>query len=705
MLIDASHQEETRVAVIQGNKVEEFDFESEHKTLLKGNIYLAKVTRVEPSLQAAFVEYGGNRHGFLAFNEIHPDYYQIPTADRKALIEAEALEVKRMQDEEENLMSEKIGEADDEDDETTEDEKPDEINADREDKDTLSEDTPKRRQTSRVGKKEKEKKREAKEVKIDDIVSEEDEKEKKQKKENKEKKKKGNGRKRQSKTSNRTAPRGRKRNGKDQVNDDDEISMRRPARLNYKIQEVIKRRQILLIQVVKEERGNKGAALTTYLSLAGRYCVLMPNTARGGGISRKIMQSNDRKRLKSVATGLKVPDGMGVIVRTAGASQTKPEIERDFEYIMRLWEKIREKTLESNAPCLIYEEANLIKRSIRDLYGKNTGEIIVEGERGHLEAKEFMTTLMPEHVKNVKLYKDKIPLFAKMGVEEQLDNMLQPQVTLKSGGYLVINQAEALVAIDVNSGKATRQHSIEETAVQTNLEAAQEVARQLRLRDLSGLIVIDFIDMDDRRNNRAVERKLRDALKSDKARIQMGRISPFGLMEMSRQRLRASMLESTTQICHVCQGVGHVRSDSSNALGTLRAIEETLNKNSKNNIKVKTRARTLVYMINSKREHISDLETRFDVEIEIVADDNIVDAVCEIEKSRASTKKEKIEEDKPIGHESQKPAKANGRKSKTKKNKKDNENSKNENNEDHHAVSEIGEDDDDKSGWWKRNFF
>ncbi len=782
MLIDAAHPEETRVAVVRGNRVEEFDFESEHKTQLRGNIYLAKVTRVEPSLQAAFVDYGGNRHGFLAFSEIHPDYYQIPLADRQALLEAEAADARAAaQEDDDEAVIDSEAETDAEDDESSEEpeaekkakparkprarrrkksddseenpDKPAEIEAaetdtavedssdkdvestpesensdssdsdgdddgdpkvmaaENENDDVVSEPAsaadekaakkPARRRTSR---KKKEPEEEAPEAVSEAAVSEAaatdapdeaaaDEKPKKKTRRRTSRKKKDTEVESEAeaeveaetkdaepvaakanedagedssdepaadeKPKRKRARRSRRKKPADAVadNEDDnenggsaveelgsddaleEVPTRRANRRHYKIQEVIKRRQILLVQVAKEERGNKGAALTTYLSLAGRYSVLMPNTARGGGISRKITNAADRKRLKSIATGLDVPEGMGVILRTAGASRTNAEIQRDFEYLMRLWENVRTLTLESTAPCLTYEEGSLIKRSIRDLYDKDTGEILVAGEDGYREAKDFVTMLMPSHARNVKLYKDRIPLFAKMGVEAQLDAMLQPQVTLKSGGYLVINQTEALVAIDVNSGRSTRQHSIEDTATQTNLEAADEVARQLRLRDLAGLIVIDFIDMEDRRNNRAVEKRLKDALKNDRARIQVGRISHFGLMEMSRQRIRASVLESTTQACPTCDGLGHVRSASSIALHVLRAIEEQLNKNSRNDLTVRVRTEIALYLLNNKREHISDLETRFGVAIAIATDPTLGMTPCAIDKGEVSRKR------------------------------------------------------------------
>ena len=561
MLIDASHPEETRVVVVRGNRIEEFDFESEHKKLIKGNIYLARVTRVEPSLQAAFVEYGGNRHGFLAFSEIHPDYYQIPVADRQALLEEE----------------EKAARVDDEDEQ--ENEKP-----------------------SRANNRKKSRSSEANNESETVSVSSEENDDTEQ-------------------TADDTEDSVELVGAEDAL---EEVPTReRTPRRQYKIQEVIKRRQILLVQVVKEERGNKGAAMTTYLSLAGRYSVLMPNTARGGGISRKITNVQDRKRLKEVVKDLHVPKGMGVILRTAGANRTKTEIKRDYEYLMRLWENVRALTLESVAPCLVYEEGSLIKRSIRDLYNKDISEILVSGEQGYREAKDFMRMLMPSHAKVVQPYREQLPIFAHNGIEAQLDGMLQPEVTLKSGGYLVINQTEALVAIDVNSGRSTKEHSIEETACQTNLEAAEEVARQLRLRDLAGLVVIDFIDMEEKRNNRLVEKKLKDCLKDDRARIQVGRISHFGLMEMSRQRIRASVLESTMQPCPHCNGTGYIRSDSSLALHVIRSIEEYLLRNPHFNIVVRTSVATALYVLNHKRQALSDLENRFGLTINIEADDEV----------------------------------------------------------------------------------
>ncbi|MEJ1161372.1 Rne/Rng family ribonuclease [Prosthecomicrobium sp. N25] len=543
MLIDATHPEETRVVVVRGSRVEEFDFEAASKKQLRGNIYLAKVTRVEPSLQAAFVDYGGNRHGFLAFSEIHPDYYQIPVADRQALLEEEARMHSAEDREDARPRRQKAQAAASNGDEASEDAENEEDQVESVGSEDALEELPERRSAPRL-------------------------------------------------------------------------------KRSYKIQEVIKRRQVLLVQVVKEERGNKGAALTTYLSLAGRYSVLMPNTARGGGISRKITQPTDRKRLKKIAQELEVPEGMGVIVRTAGAARTKAEIKRDFEYLLRLWENVRELTLKSTAPKLVYEEGSLIKRSIRDLYNKDIDEILVSGDDGYREAKDFMRMLMPSHAKNVQQYKEPTPVFTRFGVESQLDAMFSPQVVLRSGGYIVINQTEALVSIDVNSGKSTREHNIEDTALQTNLEAAEEVARQLRLRDLAGLIVIDFIDMEEKRNNRSVERKLKDCLKNDRARIQVGRISHFGLLEMSRQRIRTGVLESSMIVCPHCGGTGMVRSTESVALHVLRSLEEALIKNVTHDLIVRTRTTVALYILNQKRGHLSDLERRFGLDIAILADDH-----------------------------------------------------------------------------------
>ncbi|MEY3526970.1 MAG: hypothetical protein RI997_1079, partial [Pseudomonadota bacterium] len=586
MLIDASHREETRVVVVRGNRVEEFDFEAANRKQLRGNIYLAKVTRVEPSLQAAFIEYGGNRHGFLAFSEIHPDYYQIPVADREAIL-AEDLRANHDAD---------FGDDDSE-------------GSDKKAKKPRGRgrSAPKAQSQSEESISEDAEANLAPDSESDDSAP-------------------------QDADDNTDDDAGDTQDGgTDEENTveqlgggdalDDVPDRPRQVRRQYKIQEVIKRRQILLVQVVKEERGNKGAALTTYLSLAGRYSVLMPNTGRGGGISRKITNITDRKRLKSIAQELEVPDGMGVILRTAGAARTKPEIKRDFEYLMRMWETVRELTLKSTAPTLVYEEGSLVKRAIRDLYNKDIDEVMVAGEEAYRDAKDFMRMLMPSHAKNVKPYREPTPIFSKFGVESQLDAMFSSQVTLKSGGYIVINQTEALVAIDVNSGRSTREHNIEDTAVRTNLEAADEVARQLRLRDLAGLIVIDFIDMEENRNNRSVERRVKDALKNDRARIQIGRISPFGLLEMSRQRIRTGVLEGSTVLCPHCAGAGMVRATPSVALHVLRAVEETLLKSNTHHVTIRARTDVALYILNQKRMHLRSLEETFLVNITVIADD------------------------------------------------------------------------------------
>ncbi len=635
MLIDASHEEETRVVVVRGNRIEEFDFESQHKKQIRGNIYLAKVTRVEPSLQAAFVDYGGNRHGFLAFAEIHPDYYQIPLADRQALLSAEAEEHRRADEgdgEQEAPVAEQAVEAAS----TAEEAELAAESAAAEEAPVEAAEEPATKPKARRTRKPRGKKAAATEQAEETGTQATDEDGGDEG---------GNTMAAMVDMDEISEEAGGRRGRDDDFDDDDDDHVEekeeiesvgaedameevpdrvvRKPRKQYRIQEVIKRRQILLVQVAKEERGNKGAALTTYLSLAGRYSVLMPNTARGGGISRKITNPADRKRLKEIARGLEVPQGMGVILRTAGANRTKVEIKRDFEYLMRLWENVRTLTLNSTAPCLVYEEGSLIKRSIRDLYNKDIGEIVVAGEDGYREAKDFMKMLMPSHAKVVQPYRDIHPIFSRSGIEAQLDRMLQPQVTLKSGGYIIINQTEALVAIDVNSGRSTREHSIEDTALQTNLEAAEEVARQLRLRDLAGLIVIDFIDMEEKRNNRAVEKKLKDCLKNDRARIQVGRISHFGLLEMSRQRIRASVLESTTQLCPHCGGTGLIRSQSSVALHVLRGIEEYLLKSTTHDITVRTTPETALYLLNHKRGTIVDYEHRFGVSIVIDSDDTV----------------------------------------------------------------------------------
>ena len=518
MLIDAVHPEEVRVAVVNKGQVEDFDFESAKKRQLRGNIYLAKITRVEPSLQAAFVDFGGNRHGFLAFSEIHPDYYQLPQADREALL-AEAAS--------QNSSSEDDDEGVDEDDD-------------------------------------------ARPVSATSL----------QKK--------------------------------------------------YKIQEVIRRRQIMLVQAVKEERGNKGAALTTYLSLAGRYCVLMPNTPRGGGISRKITNAADRKRLKKIVSELNVPDGMGLIVRTAGAKRTKSEIKRDFEYLIRLWSKIRELTLSSVAPCMINEEAGLVHRALRDLYDKDIDQVLVDGDGAYREAKDLAKMLMPSHSKKVQQHRNGVPVFSNFGVETQLDNIFSPTVQLKSGGYLVIHQTEALVAIDVNSGRSTRERNIEQTALRTNMEAAEEACRQMRLRDLAGLIVIDFIDMEEAKNNRAVERKMKDCLKLDRARVQNNKISMFGLMEISRQRRRAGVLDTSSDPCETCHGTGHVRSVESAALHLLRAIEGRCASLQGGEVEAHAPTDVVLYLLNEKRSVLSELEAKNSVTVQISARSDMLNGDFEL---------------------------------------------------------------------------
>ncbi|KFG89279.1 Ribonuclease E [Sphingobium herbicidovorans NBRC 16415] len=565
MLIDARHREETRVAVVKGNRIEEFDFESAEHKQLKGNIYLAKVTRVEPSLQAAFVDYGGNRHGFLAFSEIHPDYYQIPREDREALLREE-----RAHAEEEAALR---ADYDDEDDHHGED---------------------------------------GVEV-VEATHHEEEEGEAAESSEGGDK------------------PGRRKRGGDDAA---DELRRKRMAlRRRYKIQDVIKRRQVLLVQVVKEERGNKGAALTTYLSLAGRYCVLMPNTSHGGGISRKISNAADRKRLKSIVAEMALPSSMGCIVRTAGLQRTKPEIKRDFDYLARLWDEIRENTLKSAAPALIHNDSDLIKRAIRDIYNKDIDEVIVEGEEGYRAAKDFMKLLMPSHARRVQQYADAVSLFQRAGVEEQLAAMYNPVVQLKSGGYLVINPTEALVSIDINSGRSTREHGIEQTAVATNLEAAREIARQLRLRDMAGLVVIDFIDMEMNSNIRKVEKAMKEALKDDRARIQVGRISGFGLMEMSRQRLRTGVLEASTRQCPHCEGTGLVRTASSAGLSALRMLEEEAARGRGSLVTLRASQEAAFYVLNNKRAELDEIEQRYGVRIEILPDGEVEGARMSVEAS------------------------------------------------------------------------
>lgn len=777
MLIDATHAEETRVVVVDGNKVEEFDFESENKRQLAGNIYLAKVTRVEPSLQAAFVDYGGNRHGFLAFSEIHPDYYQIPVADREALMEeerayAEAMKARDEEDEkpkpkrarrsrsksrskkteaapandqiegmetidleegatgedsvaivddaetakpeaevvaeapveaaeepaaeaqaeessvEEPAAETEVAETSDDASEKAPSEEVDKpgktmaAKSDGDEKDAVAtqdpetgeetvkdaapaeeaeaeateetaeapaeeeavteaaseeatEEAPAETETAQTATEEasEENTEESAEQNKSDDVSEEAASEDNNDEEEEDEK---------SRKSRRKSKASEKDTSIESVADDDDSEDIRPPRKprprRYKIQEVIKVRQILLVQVVKEERGNKGAALTTYLSLAGRYCVLMPNTARGGGISRKITNVTDRKKLKEIANEIDVPTGAGLIIRTAGAKRTKTEIKRDYEYLQRLWEQIRELTLKSSAPAKIYEEGDLIKRSIRDLYSREIDEVLVEGERGYRIAKDFMKMIMPSHAKNVKNYQDALPLFARYQVESYLGGMFNPTVQLKSGGYIVIGVTEALVAVDVNSGRATKEGSIEETALKTNLEAAEEVARQLRLRDLAGLIVIDFIDMDERKNNTAVEKRLKDKLKTDRARIQVGRISGFGLLEMSRQRLRPGMIEATTQPCPHCHGTGLIRSDDNLALNILRQIEEEGTRRRSREVLVKAPVAIANYLMNQKREHIAQIEARYGLSVRVEADVHLISPDFSIEKFKTATR-------------------------------------------------------------------
>jgi ribonuclease E len=710
MLIDATHPEETRVVVVRGNRVEEFDFETAQRKQLRGNIYLAKVTRVEPSLQAAFIEYGGNRHGFLAFSEIHPDYYQIPVADRQALIEADERAHREAEEETENrssrgrrprhrnsrrrgnnerVQSEIVENAgtdpaqaaqpheDHGQSEHTHETEHHHIDAEHHDhsdhehshEHALDAHGDDHNHDHAAGETHAQEHQPETPVSAaieasaaagpasaevhdehahDERTHDEHAQENAAHAEDAARAQGDSGEHAEhSGEEHSTAPHDEHApvasgDGHHEDEDDgdeaeeevvesvggddvmEEVPERafRPRR-QYKIQEVIKRRQVMLVQVVKEERGNKGAALTTYLSLAGRYAVLMPNTARGGGISRKITSAQDRSRLKDVVSDLDVPEGMGIILRTAGASRTKPEIKRDFEYLIRMWETVRDMTLKSQAPTLVYEEGSLIKRSLRDLYNKEIDEIQVAGEAGYDEARDFMKMLMPLNVRAVRQYRDGQPLFSRMGVESQLDAMFSPTVQLRSGGYIVINQTEALVSIDVNSGRSTREHHIEDTALKTNLEAAEEVARQLRLRDLAGLIVIDFIDMDEKRNNRSVERKLSDCLRQDRARIQVGRISHFGLLEMSRQRIRASVLESSTEPCPQCGGSGHVRSVSSVALQLLRGLEEILMKGATHNLVVRTRTDVALYVLNHKRGHLRDLENSFKVTLAVIADPTV----------------------------------------------------------------------------------
>ena len=717
MLIDATHAEETRVVVVEGNKVEEFDFESENRRQLAGNIYLAKVTRIEPSLQAAFIDYGGNRHGFLAFSEIHPDYYQIPVADREALMAEERAysEAMRKKDDDEESSETVENDISGEEDRRLNPEKPetlkDEVNDEDERQNSGDERNEKKSSKSKLKPTDKKRKSIVKskpdEETLDnkDVVKAEKKAEKKPRGRPKKSSKpiaanidtepndevikseeldglddkiepnlevsetseasskkrryrKRSGKKSEDNSSSGSQSLDEKTNldtgnkeprleddPKKEIeavsgNDDDQDIRRnrKPRQRRYKIQEVIKVRQIMLVQVVKEERGNKGAALTTYLSLAGRYCVLMPNTARGGGISRKITNLSDRKKLKEIANEIDVPLGAGLIVRTAGAKRTKVEIKRDYEYLQRLWEQIRELTLKSIAPSKIYEEGDLIKRSIRDLYNRDIEEVIVEGERGHKNAKDFMKMIMPSHSNNVKLYNDGLPLFARYQVESFLSAMFNPVVQLKSGGYIVIGITEALVAIDVNSGRATKEGSIEDTALKTNLEASDEISRQLRLRDLAGLIVIDFIDMDERKNNISVEKRIKDRLKSDRARIQVGRISGFGLLEMSRQRLRPGMLEATTQSCPSCHGTGLIRSDDNLALSILRQIEEEGVRKRSEEVLVKCPVSIANFIMNQKRDYVASIESNYGLSVRVEADLNLVSPEYSIEKLKSATR-------------------------------------------------------------------
>ncbi len=705
MLIDATHAEETRVVVVDGNKVEEFDFESENKRQLAGNIYLAKVTRVEPSLQAAFVDYGGNRHGFLAFSEIHPDYYQIPVADREALMEEERAyaEAMKARDEAEEAKPKKrrsrsrtkaadvksddavesievsseptgmetidLDEGEEGADlsvpegtspmdhvaETPVEEPSDDAEASDEveapaaeaEEPATAEEPAAEAEEAATEEVSAEPVEETADVEAKDASPEGEAEAESAADDNADDAPAAEAAKTDAEDEDEAEEKPRsdasaKDDSIESVADEDDSEDIRPPRKprprRYKIQEVIKVRQVLLVQVVKEERGNKGAALTTYLSLAGRYCVLMPNTARGGGISRKITNAPDRKKLKEIAAEIDVPTGAGLIIRTAGAKRTKSEIKRDYEYLQRMWEQIRELTLKSIAPAKIYEEGDLIKRSIRDLYNREIDEVLVEGEGGYRIAKDFMKMIMPSHAKNVKRYEDALPLFARYQVESYLTGMFNPTVQLKSGGYIVIGVTEALVAIDVNSGRATKEGSIEETALKTNLEAAEEVARQLRLRDLAGLIVIDFIDMDERKNNSAVEKRLKDKLKTDRARIQVGRISGFGLMEMSRQRLRPGMLEATTQPCPSCHGTGLIRSDDNMALTILRQIEEEGTRRRSREVLVRCPVSISNFLMNQKREHIAQIEARYGLSVRIEGDVHLVSPDFSMEKFKTASR-------------------------------------------------------------------
>jgi ribonuclease E len=638
MLIDGNHPEEIRVVILNGNRLEDYDIETSTKTQLKGNIYLAKVTRVEPSLQAAFVDYGGNRHGFLAFSEIHPDYYQIPIEDREALkrdlsqladnAQAAQAHVDEMDEDDgarpmprpsESAVREDAVAAAVRIDRVTDDQPAatDRPGESPDGEDGAAQGDQRQADSAADAEPSDPEMRSASESAADDSAAHEtieDE--------------------HAGGTPAASPSQGAAENGG---------RRRRPPR-RYRIQEVIKRRQILLVQVVKEERGNKGAALTTYLSLAGRYCVLMPNAARVGGVSRKITSTADRRRLRDLLNSLEVPDGMGVIMRTAGMERTKAEIKRDLDYLLRLWEDVRELTLTSTAPTLVYEEGNLIKRAIRDLYARDIEEVLVEGNDAYQTAKKFMRLMMPSHAKRVKQYRDPmIPLFHRYQVESQLEAMHSPVVHLKSGGYIVINPTEALVAIDVNSGRATRERNIEETAVKTNLEAASEIARQLRLRDLAGLIVIDFIDMEEGRNQRAVEKRIKESVKTDRARIQLGRISTFGLFELSRQRLRPSLIETSSQACPHCNGTGHVRSTESTAIRILRALEDEGIRRRTAEVTIAVATPVALYILNQKRHWLADIERRYSFAVKITGDDTLVPPEMRLERTRARTEAEVAE--------------------------------------------------------------
>jgi len=608
MLIDARHPEETRVAVLKGNRIEEFDFESADHKQIKGNIYLAKVTRVEPSLQAAFVDFGGNRHGFLAFSEIHPDYYQIPAEDRQALLAEEQAAA----EEEAALRAEE----DEDDDVLTEDQDDsDEDEAGVEEIDTSEKDDVSTIEDGQLENGEDDDTSDDDGEEGDEFCEEGSEDEGEESGDNR----RGRGRRGRGRRQGRGKPGGGDRRRGSRAKEIDDVRAKRQAlRRRYKIQDVIQRRQVLLVQVVKEERGNKGAALTTYLSLAGRYCVLMPNSSHGGGISRKISNGSDRKRLKQIVSDLTLPKSMGLIVRTAGLQRTKTEIKRDFDYLARLWDEIRERTLGSSAPKMIHSDSDLIKRAIRDIYNREIEEVVVEGEDGYKAAKAFMKLLMPSHARRVKAYSDPVPLFQRYGAEDQLSAMYDPMVQLKSGGYLIINPTEALVSIDINSGRSTKEHGIEQTALHTNLEAAKEIARQLRLRDMAGLVVIDFIDMEHNSNVRKVERCMKDSLKNDRARIQVGRISSFGLMEMSRQRLRTGVLEATTRTCPHCDGTGLVRTASSAGLSALRFIEDEAAKGKGTVITLYASTEAAVYLLNAKRADLAEIEQRYGVTVQVV---------------------------------------------------------------------------------------